>query len=98
MRQVAIQLPDDLDQFVQETVASGAYQNTDEFFVSVLANFRENVESKLSASEEQTLAALRSDINLGVDQLDSGRSVKNLNWDAFIAERHLDWNSRQSAP
>jgi Arc/MetJ-type ribon-helix-helix transcriptional regulator len=49
MTQVAIQLPDELSQFVQKSVDSGAYQNADEFFVSVVATFKEQVESRLTA-------------------------------------------------
>ena len=96
MTQVAVQLPDDLNRFVQQSIASGAYHNTDEFFVSVLANLKEQAESELSDAEAQRLSGLRADIQLGVDQLDNGESVKNLDWDAFLAERHRNFDSRRA--
>jgi putative addiction module CopG family antidote len=98
MTQVAVQLPDELNRFVQQSIASGAYQNTDEFFVSVLASLKEQAESELSDEEERRLAALRADLQLGVDQLDRGETVKDLDWDdAFLAERHRSFDSRPNA-
>ena len=94
MTQVAVQLPDDLNRFVEQSIASGAYQNTDEFLVSVLGNLKEQAGSELSDQEGQRLSALRADIQLGVDQLNNGESVKNLDWDAFLAERHRNFDSR----
>ena len=94
MIQVAVQLPDDLSRFVEQSIASGAYHNTDEFFVSVLAHLKEQEESELSVEEERRLSSLRGEIQLGVNQLDNGESVKNLDWDAFLAERHRNLDSR----
>lgn len=94
MTHVAVHLPDELNRFVQQSIASGAYHSTDEFFVSVLANLKEQAELELSDEEERRLDALRADIQLGVDQLDRGESVKDLDWDAFLAERHRKFESR----
>ena len=97
MTHVAVQLPDELNQFVQQSIASGAYHNTDEFFVSVLATLKEQAVSELSEAEERKLSELRPEIQLGMDQLDRGQSVSNLDWDAFLAERHRNFDSRTSA-
>ncbi len=94
MTSVAVQLPDDLHGFVEQSVASGAYRNTNEFFVSMLANWKEQAESEHSENENRILSTLRSDIALGTAQLDHGDSVKNLDWDAFLAERHRDLETR----
>ena len=95
MTQVAVQLPDDLNRFVQQSIASGAYHSADEFFVSVLANLKEQAEAELSEDEAQRLSTLRADIQIGVAHLDNGESVKNLDWDAFLAERHRHFDSRR---
>ncbi len=76
MTEVAIQLPDELDQFVRRSVSSGAYHDADEFFVSVLSN------------EQAKLTDLRRDVQHAAAQLDRGEGVTHLDWDAFLAERH----------
>ena len=86
--------PDELNRFVQQSIASGAYHSTDEFFVCVLANLKEQAEPELSDEEERRLAALRADIQPGVDQLDRGKSRKDLDWDAFLVERRRNFESR----
>ncbi|MDB6074555.1 MAG: hypothetical protein JWO89_2195 [Verrucomicrobiaceae bacterium] len=88
MTEVAIQLPDELDQFVRRSVNSGAYHDADEFFVSVLSNFKELIEAPLAEAEQTKLADLRRDVQHAADQLDRGEGVANLDWDAFLAERH----------
>ncbi len=97
MTQVAVQLPDELNRFVQQSIASGAYHSMDDFFVSVLANLKEQAESELSEAEESRLASLRAEIQLGVDQLDSAESVLDLDWEAFLAERHRNFESCPNA-
>ncbi|MDB6137152.1 MAG: hypothetical protein JWO94_224 [Verrucomicrobiaceae bacterium] len=88
MTGVAIQLPDELDAFVREAVKSGAYHDADEFFVSVLSNFKELVEAPLSEPEQAKLADLSRDVQHAADQLDRGEGVRYLDWNAFLAERH----------
>jgi len=97
MTQVAIQLPDELSQFVQKSVDSGAYQSADEFFVSVVATFKEQVESRLTAEEEAKLATLRADVQHAADQLDRGEGIRDFDWDAFLADRHRAHAARNSA-
>lgn len=97
MTQVAIQLPDELNQFVQKSVDSGAYHNADEFFVSVVATFKEQVESCLTAEDESKLAALRVDVQHAADQLDRGEGIRDFDWDAFLADRHRAHAARISA-
>ena len=84
MTEVPIQLPDELDQ----SVRSGAYHDADKFFVSVLSNFKELVEAPFSEVGQTKLAGLRRDVQHAADQLDRGEGVSNLDWDAFLAERH----------
>lgn len=88
MTEVAIQLPDELDQFVRRSVDSGAYHDADEFFISVLSNLKELIEAPLSETEQTKLADLRKDVQHAAEQLDRGEGVAQLDWDAFLAERH----------
>lgn len=97
MTQVAIQLPEELNRFVQKSVESGAYHNTDEFFVSVLAIFKEQIESPLTAQDETKLATLRSDIQLAVDQVGRGEVIRGFEMEDFLAERHRAFAARRSA-
>lgn len=88
MPQVAVQLPDDLNHFVQKSVESGVYHDADEFFASMIATFKEQVEAPLTAEEEAKLAALRADIQLAVDQADRGEVIRGFDVAEFLAERH----------
>jgi len=97
MTQVAIQLPDDLSRFVNKSVEAGGYHDADEFFVSVLSNYREQVEAQHSDADQLKLNDLRSEIQAGLDQLDRGEGVRHLDWDARLAERHRAYTARQSA-
>ena len=94
MTQVAIQLPDELSQFVNQSVRSGGFHNADEFFISVVSMYKDQVEEGLSEAEQTKLDCLRRDIQVGVDQLDRGEGTE-LDWDAFFAERHKAYERRQ---
>jgi Arc/MetJ-type ribon-helix-helix transcriptional regulator len=88
MTKVAIQLPDDLNQFVEKSVQSGAYHDADEFFASLLYNLKEQSDADLTEEEQQKLVALRSDVQHAVGQLDRGEGIRDFDYDAFLAERH----------
>ena len=87
MTKVAIQIPDELNQFVESSVQSGAYHDADEFFTSVLYNLKEQSDVELTDEERQKLAALSGDIQHAADQLDRGEGVRDFNYDAFLTER-----------
>jgi Arc/MetJ-type ribon-helix-helix transcriptional regulator len=88
MTQVAIQIPDELSQFVEESVQSGAYHDTDEFFASLLYSLKEQSDAELTEVERQKLSALRGDIQHAAEQLDRGEGIRDFDYDAFLAERH----------
>jgi hypothetical protein len=90
MSSLAIQLPDDLSQFVATSVQSGDYQDADAFFVSLLTTFKEQVKAPLSEAESAKLAALRADIQHAVDQADRGEVILGFDVDSFLAERHRE--------
>ena len=96
MTQVAIQLPEELNRFVEQSVQSGAYHDKDEFFVSMLYNLKEQSESNLTDEEQQKFTALRGDIQHAADQLDRGEGIRNFDCDFFLAERHRLHTSAQS--
>lgn len=103
MSQIAISLPDDLQSFVTEAVRSGRYSSEGEFVLNMLYQVKEQEEQapldmdSLSAEEKETLNALREDVRLGLDQLERGEGVRDLNWDAFIREMHQERDASKPA-
>lgn len=96
MTQVAIQLPDELSQFVTQSVQSGGFHNADEFFISVVSMYKDQVEEGLSEADQTKLDSLRRDIQVGMDQLDRGEGSE-MNWDEFFANRHRVYAERHRA-
>lgn len=97
MTSLAIQLPDDLGQFVNRAVKSGGYHDTNAFFVSVLATFKEQVESPLTDEESDALHSLKADIQHAVDQADRGEVIRDFDMTDFLADRHREHAARQTA-
>ena len=93
MTRVAIQLPDELNQFVNKSVQAGDFHNADEFFISVVSMYKDQVEEGLGEAEQKKLESLRRDIQVGVDQLDRGEGSE-MDWDAFFADRHRAYADR----
>jgi Arc/MetJ-type ribon-helix-helix transcriptional regulator len=93
MTQVAIQLPDELSQFVNQSVRSGGFHNADEFFISVVSMYKDQVEEGLGEADQTKLESLRHDIQVGIDQLDRGEASE-MNWDEFFAQRHRSYAER----
>lgn len=96
MTQVAIQLPDELTQFVNQSVRSGGFHSADEFFISVVSMYKDQVEERLSESDQVKLENLRRDIQIGIDQLDRGESIE-IDWDEKMARLHLEHAARKIA-
>lgn len=96
MTQVAIQLPDELTQFVNQSVQSGGFHNADEFFISVVSMYKDQVEEGLTEADQAKLDNLRRDIQIGMDQLDRGEGSE-MNWDEFFAQRHRAHAERHRA-
>ena len=97
MTQVAIQLPDDLSKFVEETVQAGGYPSTDDFFISVVSMYKDQVEVRLSEADEAKLAALRTDIQTAVEQADRSEVIRDFQMDDFLAARHRERTTLKSA-
>jgi antitoxin ParD1/3/4 len=97
MSTVAIQLPDELTQFVNQSVRSGGFHTTDEFFISVVSMYKDQVEESLSEADQVKLESLRRDLQIGIDQLDRGEGSE-MDWDEFFADRHRAYADRHSAP
>ena len=93
MTQVAIQLPDELNQFVNKSVQAGDFHNADEFFISVVSMYKDQVEEGFSHTEQTKLESLRRDIQIGIDQLDHGEGSE-MDWDSFFTERHRAYADR----
>ncbi len=52
--------------------------------------------AELSGADQAKIAALRQDIQLGVASLDRGEG-QELDWNAFLAERHSAYAARQAS-
>ncbi len=48
---------------------------------------------ELSPADQAKLAALRHDIQIAADGLDRGEGIE-IDWDAFLAERHREYAAR----
>jgi Arc/MetJ-type ribon-helix-helix transcriptional regulator len=97
MTQVAIQLPDELSQFVNKSVQAGDFHNADEFFISIVSMYKDRVETRLSEADEAKLVALRADIQIAVDQADRGEIIRDFQMEDFLAERHREHAALKSA-
>lgn len=85
---IAIQLPDELNQFVEKSIQSGAYLDANDFFASLVYSMKEQVDAELNEDEQLKVAALRSDVQHAAAQLDRGEGIRGFNCEAFLAERH----------
>lgn len=66
-----VSLPEDLDRFVEERVASGAFPDRGSVLRAGVARLRDEADS-----EAQKLANLRAKIEVGLAQLDRGEAVR----------------------
>lgn len=82
MSQLAVQLPVELDEFIQVAVASGDYSGPNELITQALYAYRDRVEL-----DRIKLQRLRRDIQVGIDQLERGECVSDFDVEQFLAER-----------
>ncbi len=94
MESIAVQLPDDLNEFVTASVRAGAYRDAGEMVISLLSNFKDQIETPLTAEETTRLASLRADILQAADQADRGDVIRGFDPDAFLADRHREASER----
>lgn len=78
MTQLAIKLTDELNDFVQASVQSGAFHNASEMVANAL--------HALKSQDEAKLAALRSEISYGAEQAQRGEFVE-FDAETVIADR-----------
>jgi antitoxin ParD1/3/4 len=71
MTEIAIAIPDDLREFMDQSVQSGQFSGPNEFVTSALYAFRDQAEL-----EAIKLARLRRDIAAGLEQADRGEFVE----------------------
>lgn len=78
MTEVAIAIPDELEDFVMQSVKSGRFAGPNDLVTTALYAFRDQAEL-----ESMKLARLRRDIDTGLRQLEQGESAE---WDveAFL--------------
>ncbi len=76
MTQVALQIPDDLQPFIDRSVKSGAFRNAADFLVNLLYNIQAESESFTDIEASEKLTHLRSEVNIGIEQLRNGESAE----------------------
>ena len=72
MSALSIQIPDDLQPFVDHVVGGDGYSTHAEFIISLLYNEKTMRETGMSPDELAKLERLRTEIQVGVDQLNRG--------------------------
>lgn len=88
-----IQLHPDTAQFIREQIEAGHYSDIDEVIQDAM-NLLQN--RKLSPEERAAkLERLRSDIQVGIDQLDRGESTP-WNLEEFLAEAHRGFDAEKN--
>jgi Arc/MetJ-type ribon-helix-helix transcriptional regulator len=96
MTNLAIKLPDELSEFVERTVKNGAWSSAQEYVLDVLQHEMERHnpvpvdESRLNAAGKAKLAALRRDIQAGIESLDRGEGIRDFDWDAFLERKNRE--------
>ena len=76
-----VTLTPEIDRWLQEKAASGFYQSADEVVREALRLLRD-----YESVRERRLAALRTDVQRGLDDLATGRSVE---WTVAVTEEAL---------
>ena len=71
MTTLSVDLPEPLDRFVQEQVASGAYADAEDVVRASLRRFKTQAEE-----DARKLGRLKDAIQVGLDQLDRGEGVQ----------------------
>jgi Arc/MetJ-type ribon-helix-helix transcriptional regulator len=82
MTQVAIALPEDLQEFVDQSVQKGHFAGPSQLIATALYAFMDQTEL-----ESIKLSRLRRDIELGTSQIQNGESSE-WNLEEFLAEMH----------
>jgi antitoxin ParD1/3/4 len=85
MTQVAIQLPDELNRFIDRSVKAGTFSDAEAFMVNLLYNAKAQSEVELSEEQQAKLSNLRAEIAVGIDEADRGEFVE-FTADEIIAE------------
>ena len=84
MTQLSILIPDDLKPFVDHVVGGDGYSTESEFIISLLYSEKTQRETEMSPDDVAKLQRLRTEIQVGVDQLNQGE-FEEFNADDLIA-------------
>ncbi|MDA1054563.1 MAG: type II toxin-antitoxin system ParD family antitoxin [Planctomycetota bacterium] len=87
----SVSIPSDLEQFVNDQVATGAYTNAEHVVREALERLRERDRSRATRIEE-----LRQQIQIGIDQADRGECTP-LDIDAIKQKARATWTERQAS-
>ena len=82
MTEVAIALPEDLQEFVDESIRAGHFTGPSQLVAEALYAFRDQTEL-----ESIKLARLRKDIEIGLREIERGE-VDEWSLEDFLAEMH----------
>ncbi|HRX81234.1 MAG TPA: type II toxin-antitoxin system ParD family antitoxin [Pirellulaceae bacterium] len=87
----SISIPSDLEQFVNDQVASGAYTNAEHVVREALERMRERDKSRETRIEE-----LRQQIQIGIDQADRGECTP-LDIETIKQKARSAWAQQQAS-
>lgn len=85
MTQIAIQLPDELSGFIDQSVKAGSFSGAADFMVNLLYNVKAQSEAELTEEQQAKLSNLRAEMAIGIDEADRGEFVE-FTADEIIAE------------
>lgn len=81
MTQLAVNVPVELGDFIEASVASGDFAGPNELVAQALYSFRDQHEL-----DRIKLERLRKDIQMGIDQIERGEVVADFDVDHFLSE------------
>lgn len=90
MTQLAVNVPVELGDFIEASVAAGDFAGPNELIAQALYSFRDQHEL-----DRIKLERLRKDIQVGLDQIERGEVVTDFDVDEFLGQMKL---RRQQSP
>ena len=72
MTKVAINLPDDLKEYVESSLRAGTFRDASDLVVALLYRAKEQGETDLGRDDEANLVRLRREVEVGTEQADRG--------------------------
>lgn len=92
MTQLAVNVPEELGNFIEASVAAGDFAGHNELIAQALYSFRDQHEL-----DRIKLERLRKDIQVGLDQIERGEVVTDFDAGEFLGQMKLRRQQSQNA-